>query len=91
MSPGLPTSQAEIQGVYDFSVKFDVRELDSDYVAAKINAIIDLLPLDVRGTVDRNKLVSIAVSMIDPVLGQSILSDQRGAPRGRESNDETEH
>ena len=55
MSPGLPPSQAEIQGVYDFSVKFDVRELDSDYVAAKINAIID------------------------PVLGQSILSDQRGA------------
>lgn len=79
MSPGLPTSQAEIQGAYDFSVKFDVRELDSDYVAAKMKAIIDLLPLDVGGTVDRNKLVSIAVSMIDPVLGQSILSDQRGA------------
>jgi len=79
MSPGLPTSQAEIQGAYDFSVKFDVRELDSEYVAAKMKAIIDLLPIDTAGTVDRSKLMSIAVSMVDPVLGQSILSDQRGA------------
>ena len=79
MSPGLPTSQAEIQGAYDFSVKFDVRELDSEYVATKMKAIIDLLPIDTAGTVDRSKLMSIAVSMVDPVLGQSILSDQRGA------------
>ena len=79
ISPGLPSSQAEIQGAYDFAVKFDVRELDSEYVAAKMKAIIDLLPIDTAGTVDRSKLMSLAVSMVDPVLGQSILSDQRGA------------
>jgi hypothetical protein len=66
-------------GAYDFAVKFDVRELDSDYVASKMQAIIGLLPVDTAGTVDRAKLMSIAVSMIDPVLGQSILTDQRGA------------
>ena len=79
ISPGLPTSQAEIQGAYDFAVKFDVRELDSDYVIGKMKAIIDLLPIDTAGTVDRAKLMSIAVSMVDPVLGQSVMSDQRGA------------
>jgi len=79
MSPGLPSSQAEIQGAYDFAVKFDVRELDSEYVIGKMKAIIDLLPIDSAGTVDRAKLMSIAVSMVDPVLGQSVLSDQRGA------------
>ena len=66
ISPGLPTSQTEIQGAYDFAVKFDVRELDSDYVIGKMKAIIDLLPIDTAGTVD-------------PVLGQSVMSDQRGA------------
>lgn len=65
ISPGLPTSQAEIQGAYDFAVKFDVRELDSDYVIGKMKAIIDLLPIDTAGTVD-------------PVLGQSVMFDQRG-------------
>ena len=79
ISPGLPTSQAEIQGAYDFAVKLDVRELDSDYVIGKMKAIIDLLPIDTAGTVDRAKLMSIAVSMVDPVLGQSVMSDQRGA------------
>ena len=76
---GLPSSQADIMGAYDFAVKFDVRELDSDYVASKMKAIIGLLPVDTAGTVDRAKLMAIAVSMIDPVLGQSILTDQRGA------------
>ena len=66
ISPGLPTSQTEIQGAYDFAVKFDVRELDSDYVIGKMKPIIDLLPIDTAGTVD-------------PVLGQSVMSDQRGA------------
>jgi hypothetical protein len=79
MSAGLPTSQGEIQGAYDFSVKFDVRELDQDYVAAKMKAVIDLLPIDSAGIVDRSKLMSLVVSSIDPVLGQSIMSDQRGA------------
>jgi hypothetical protein len=79
MSPDLPSSQGEIQGAYDFAVKFDVRELDSEYVIAKMKAIIDLLPIDTAGTVDRAKLMSIAVSMVDPILGQSVLSDQRGA------------
>ena len=79
MSPGLPTSQGEIQGAYDFSVKFDVRELDQDYVAAKMKAVIDLLPIDSAGIVDRSKLMSLVISSIDPVLGQSIMSDQRGA------------
>ena len=79
ISPGLPSSQAEIQGAYDFAVKFDVRELDSDYVIGKMKAIIDLLPIDTAGTVDRAKLMSIAVSMVDPILGQSVMSDQRGA------------
>ena len=65
ISPGLPGSQAEIQGAYDFAVKFDVRELDSDYVIGKMKAIIDLLPIDTAGTVDRAKLMSIAVSMVD--------------------------
>ena len=76
---GLPSSQADIMGAYDFSVKFDVRELDQDYVASKMQAIIGLLPIDSAGTVDRAKLMSIAVGMIDPVLGQSIMTDQRGA------------
>ena len=76
---GLPGSQADIMGAYDFAVKFDVRELDQDYVASKMQAIIGLLPVDTAGTVDRAKLMAIAVSMIDPVLGQSILTDQRGA------------
>jgi hypothetical protein len=74
ISPGLPTSQAEIQGAYDFAVKFDVRELDSDYVIGKMKAIIDLLPIDTAGRVDRAKLMSIAVSMVDPVLGQSVMA-----------------
>ena len=46
ISPGLPISQTEIQGAYDFAVKLDVRELDSDYVIGKMKAIIDLLPID---------------------------------------------
>ena len=79
ISPGLPISQTEIQGAYDFAVKLDVRELDSDYVIGKMKPIIDLLPIDTVGTVDRAKLMSIAVSMVDPVLGQSVMSDQRGA------------
>ena len=74
ISPGLSTSQAEIQGAYDFAVKFDVRELDSDFVVGKMKAIIDLLPIDTAGTVDRAKLMSIAVSMVDAADRQGVVA-----------------
>ena len=79
VNPGLPTSQAEIQGEYDMSIRFDVRELDSEAVVTKLKSVIDLLPIDTAGVLDRAKLMQLAVNVIDPVLGQSVMTDQRGA------------
>jgi hypothetical protein len=76
----LPKRVSEIAGQFDFILKFDVRDLDNEYVMKKLQAIAQfVVPLDTGGAIDRNKLVKQIVEAIAPDAASELLIDQEGA------------
>lgn len=79
---GVPLSigSVELAGAFSFDVKFDVRDLDNEYVMKKLQSISQfVLPMDVGGVVDRNKLVAKLVEAISPDVAKEIILDQQSA------------
>lgn len=76
----LQVSETDLMHMYDFSIKFDVREHDTDYVLEKLKAINQfVLPMDTAGAIDRNKLIRRLVEAIAPETARDILIDQQTA------------
>jgi hypothetical protein len=76
----IQASPDEIHNMYDFAVKFDVREHDTDFVLEKLKTINQfVLPMDSGGMIDRNKLIKIMVGAIAPETSTEILTDQQSA------------
>jgi len=70
----LPQNISSISNMYDFSLRFDVRELDTDFVMEKLKAVMQfVLPMDTGGVIDKNKLVKAAVEAIDPDKAKELL------------------
>jgi hypothetical protein len=69
-----------IQRGHDWRLRFDVRDLSTDFMVEKLKAIATgVLPLDAAGVVDRAKLVALTLAWIDPSLARSVISDQQAA------------
>ena len=72
--------ETEVNQMFDFSVKFDVRELDTNFVIEKLKAINQfVLPMDTGGNIDRSKLIKATVDAIAPESAKDIFIDQRTA------------
>lgn len=70
----LPQSVSSVSNMYDFQVKYDVRELDTNFVIEKLKAITQfVLPLDSSGVIDKNKLVKAAIEAIDPDKAKELI------------------
>ena len=69
-----------IQGRFDLVAEYDVRDLDVELLAKRLDAITRLaVPLDVAGTIDRAGLVQFVMNAIDPSLAQKIVRPQEVA------------
>lgn len=76
----IPYGVTEIAERFDFEVKFDVRDLDNEYVMKKLQSIMQfVIPLDTGGVIDRNKLVGLLVQAISPDIAKEIIIDQSSA------------
>lgn len=73
-------SREAIQGKYDITAEFDVRDLDAEILGKKLEAITKLaVPLDVAGVIDRAGLVQFIMGAIDPSLAQQIVRSGQAA------------
>lgn len=73
-------SRDEIQGSFHFFITFDVRNLDLEYVKAKLGAVQTIvLPMDKYGAVDTTQLVTWAMRSIDPQLADIAISNPQAA------------
>jgi len=72
----LPQTRREIQGMFDVHFWLDVRTLDNEFVLKIADAIGKIvLPMDTKNTAERDKLVQMMFSMIDPQLADEVLTD----------------
>lgn len=70
----IPQNMSNISNQYDFRIKYDVRELDTNFVIEKLKAIMQfVMPLDQGGVIDKNKLVKAAIEAIDPDKAKDII------------------
>ncbi len=66
-----------IQRSYDWRLKFDVRNLDTDFVTEKIRAFNDfVVATDAAGVVDRAKYTMFLAQAIDPTIARAVVQDQ---------------
>jgi hypothetical protein len=80
VAPNWSTMPREISNTYDFIINFDVSELDSDKMTAKLKAIGEMvIPFDRGGSLDYNKIVSWALRVVDPACAD--LQKDQGAAR----------
>lgn len=76
----IPRNIEEISKQYDFEVRFDIRNLYSDLVMEKLQAISQfVIPLDSAGVVDRSKLVQKAIEAISPDAAKELVINQQSA------------
>lgn len=76
----IPARATEIHGLFDFILKFDVREVDTNLVMEKLDAIVKFaVPLDSSGIIDRTKLVKVALDAIHPDAAKELLIEQEQA------------
>lgn len=70
----LPARATDIHGGFDFIVKFDVREVDTNLVMEKLDAITKFaIPLDQSGIVDRSKLLKVIMEAISPDAAKELI------------------
>lgn len=70
----------EVNNMFDFSIRFDVKELDTNFVIEKLKAINQfVLPMDTAGNIDRSKLIKATVDAISPESARDIYIDQKTA------------
>jgi hypothetical protein len=76
-------SREEIQGAFHFFLSFDVRDLDLEYVKAKLMAIQTMvLPMDKFGAIDSTQIVDWAMRSIDSQLAdRSIQNPQQASQK----------
>jgi len=76
----IPKGIDDIAKQYDFEVRFDIRNLYSDLVMEKLQAISQfVIPLDSAGVIDRSKLVQKAVEAISPDAAKELVINQQSA------------
>ena len=76
----IPQNMSSISNQYDFQIKYDVREIDTDFVMQKLQAIMQfVMPLDSAGVIDKSKLVRAAIEAIDPDKAKDLIVEQSSA------------
>jgi hypothetical protein len=78
----------DIQGQFDLFISFDVRELDMEFLKAKLDFISKVVvPMDTAGVIDRAMLVELVFSAIDSNLAQRVVKNM-GSVTQQEVEDE---
>jgi hypothetical protein len=76
----MATNMSANSNQFDFQIKYDVREIDTDFVMQKLQAIMQfVMPLDSAGVIDKSKLVRAAVEAIDPDKAKDLIVEQASA------------
>lgn len=76
----MPQNLSDIAGQFDFILKYDVRDMDNEYVMKKLQAISQfVVPLDAGGVIDRNQLITDIMTAISPDAARTMITDQQGA------------
>jgi len=76
-APGGAGDFSEIQRQHDWKLRFDVRELDTDFMGKKLEYFTQfVLNADRAGVVDMAAVVELMANMVDPTIRRAVVTSQ---------------
>jgi len=75
----LPQNLSEIHNEFDLTVKFDVMDLDKEYIAQKIDFLTKVAQLDTGGVLNRTRLTEMMIQAIAPEMASELILNQQQA------------
>ena len=75
----LPQNLSAIHDGFDLTVRFDVRDMDKEYVAQKIQFLTQIAQMDVGGVLNRNRLTEMMIQAIAPEMASELIVNQQQA------------
>jgi hypothetical protein len=75
----LPQSMSEIHNEFDLNVRFDVMDMDKEYIAQKIDFLTKVAQLDTGGVLNRTRLTEMMIQAIAPEMASELIVNQQQA------------
>jgi len=75
----LPQNISAIHDEFDINVRFDVMNMDKEYVAQKIQFLSQIAQMDAGGVLNRNRLTEMMIQAIAPEMAQELVMNQAQA------------
>jgi hypothetical protein len=75
----LPQNLSEIHNEFDLNVRFDVMNLDKEYVAQKIQFLSQIAQMDAGGVLNRNRLTEMMIQAIAPEMASELIMNPQQA------------
>jgi hypothetical protein len=75
----LPKALSEVHSEFDFNLRFDVMDMDKEYIAQKIQFLTSIKQMDSGGVLNSNALVEMMIRAIAPELADQLIMNQQQA------------
>lgn len=78
----LPQNLSEIHSEFDINVRFDVMNLDKEYIAQKVDFLTKIKQMDTGGVLNANRITEMLIQAIAPEMaGELILNQQQASQK----------
>lgn len=75
----LPQNLFEIHNEFDLNVRFDVMDMDKEYIAQKIDFLTKVAQMDTGGVLNRTRLTEMMIQAIAPEMANELILNQQQA------------
>jgi hypothetical protein len=75
----LPNNLSAIHDEFDISVRFDVMDMDKEYIAQKVQFLQQIAQMDAGGVLNRNRLTEMLIQAIAPEMAGELIMNQAQA------------
>ena len=75
----MPQNLSAIHDEFDLSVRFDVMNMDKEYIAQKIQFLSQIAQMDAGGVLNRNRLTEMMIQAIAPEMAKELIMNQAQA------------
>lgn len=75
----LPQNLSEIHNEFDINVRFDVMNMDKEYIAQKVDFLTKIKQMDTGGVLDANRITEMLIQAIAPEMAGELIMNQEQA------------
>jgi hypothetical protein len=75
----LPQNLSEIHNEFDINVRFDVMNLDKEYIAQKVDFLTKIKQMDTGGVLNANRITEMLIQAIAPEMATELIMNQEQA------------